>query len=70
MQTERGFVKLKEDFAAWLNHSYSEKVYNEDPSFNISELNPNSTLYSYFMFFLETEKQLFKPNHYRELLGK
>lgn len=66
--SERVFVNLKGQFERWLSDSYSEKVHNEDPNFNLSELNPDSTLYSYFMFFLETEKQLFKPEHYREVL--
>jgi hypothetical protein len=66
MLSEMSFVSLKDGFIEWLENSYVEKQLSEREDYNISAMSPESTLFTYFMFYLEKEKGFYTYQHFAD----
>lgn len=69
MLPENSFVSLKESFLNWLDKSYTEKQLSKDEDYTLSAMSPESTLFTYFMFYMEREKSFYTYEHFAEEVG-
>jgi hypothetical protein len=69
MLPENSFVSLKESFLNWLDKSYTEKQLSKDEDYTLSAMSPESTLFPYFLFYMEREKSFYTYEHFAEEVG-